>query len=79
VSIAEDDSEYQITAELPDSRRDNVSITFEDGVLSIKQCQRDGAIVQDFPLPGNGDSRQMDIKFKDGILKVRLDKSGTAA
>ena len=79
VSIAEDDSEYQIIAELPESSRNKVQITVEDGVLSIKQCQRDGAIVHDFPLPGNGDSRQMEVKFKDGILKVRLDKSGAAA
>ena len=93
VDIAEDENEYLITAELPEVKKEDVKVTVENGVLTItgerkfekqenkkyhriERCY--GSFARIFALPDNGDSAKVIAEFKDGVLKVRVDKSEAA-
>jgi HSP20 family protein len=94
VNIAEDESEYLITAELPEVNKEDVKVTVENGVLAIKgkrQFQNEektkkyhlversyGSFERVFSLPTDGDPGKVNAEFKDGILKVHVAKSEKA-
>ena len=94
VNIAEDESEYLITAELPEVTKDNVKVTVEDGVLSIsghRQFEKVkdtrkyhlverayGSFSRAFSLPGDGDLGKVDAQFKNGVLQIRVAKNEAA-
>ena len=94
VDIAEDDSEYLITSELPEVKKEDVKVTVENGVLTITgerkfeneekgkkyhRVERSyGSFTRSFVLPDDGDPAQIAAEFKDGLLKVRLAKSEKA-
>ena len=94
VDISETDGEYQIKAEIPDVKKEDVKVTVEDGVLTIqgerKQEKEEkgkryhriersyGSFVRSFSLPDVIDEEKVKAEFKDGVLSLYLPKSEKA-
>jgi len=90
VDIIENDSEYLLKVELPEMRKEDVSVTVENGVLNIhgeRKYEKEqkgityhrlergyGAFQRTFPIPEGADGSKVTAEFKAGILKVHLPK-----
>jgi HSP20 family protein len=77
-----------IKAELPDMKREEIGLTFENSVLTItgerkldEQVARDrfqrlerfyGSFSRSFTLPATVDAAQITASYKDGVLTVRI-------
>jgi HSP20 family protein len=89
VDIYENDNhEVVLKAELPDMKREDISITFENQVLTLKgerrldeSVRRDryqrferayGAFSRSFTIPSTIDAAHITASYKDGVLTVRL-------
>lgn len=89
VDIYESDNhEVVLKAELPDIKRENISITFENQVLTIRgerkldeSVRRDryqrferayGTFSRSFTIPSTIDAARITASYKDGVLTVRL-------
>jgi HSP20 family protein len=89
VDIYETEShEVVIKAELPDVKREDISVTFENNVLTLKgerkveettkrdQFQRQerfyGSFTRSFSLPGTVDATKIGASYKDGVLTITL-------
>jgi len=94
VDVSETDGEFQIKAEIPDVKKEDVKVTLEDGVLTI-QGQRNqekedkgkkyhrvertyGSFIRSFTLPDLIDEEKVKAEFKDGVLNLQLPKSEKA-
>ena len=80
--------EVIIKAELPEMKREEIGLTFENNVLTItgerkldEQVTRDrfqrmerfyGSFSRSFTLPPTVDAAQISASYKDGILTVRI-------
>lgn len=80
--------ELVIKAELPDVKREDIGVTFENNVLTVKgerkgeqQVSRDrfqrverfqGSFSRSFTLPATVDAAKISATYKDGVLTVRL-------
>ena len=80
--------EYVIKAELPEMKREDISVTFENNVLTLKgerkfetDVPRDrfqrferfyGTFSRSFTLPATVDAGAISATYKDGVLTVRL-------
>jgi HSP20 family protein len=89
--ISETDKEYVIRAELPAVRKEDVQVTFDDGMITIKgerKQQREdknekfhrvesfyGSFERSFSLPENVNEDAISCDSKDGILTVHVPKS----
>lgn len=94
VDIVETNEDFQIKAELPEVRKEDVKVSVDNGVLRIegerKQEKEEkgkkfhrversyGSFLRTFTLPDNVDEAQVRADFKDGILNVRLQKTEKA-
>ena len=94
VDISETEAGYEIKAEIPDVKREDVKVTLEEGVLTIqgvrKQEREDksrryhrierayGSFVRSFSLPDLVAEDKVKAEFKDGILNLHLPKSEKA-
>lgn len=94
VDITENNEEFQIKAELPEVKKEDVKIRIEDGVLSIsgerKQEKEEqnkkfhrversyGSFMRSFTLPTNIDETKIRADYKDGVLTLRIPKSAEA-
>ena len=83
-----DDHEVVLKAELPDLKREDINLTFENGVLTIKgerkaseEVRREhyhrverhhGTFSRSFTLPNTVDAARINASYKDGVLTVRL-------
>lgn len=90
VDIAEDEKEYLIKAELPEVNKKDLSVTVENGVLTIRgerhfekeeknkryhRVERAyGNFTRSFTLPEDADETKVSAVFKDGVLQVGLAK-----
>ena len=88
VDIYENGEEIVLKAEVPDLRREDINVTFENSVLTIKgerkldaelkreQFQRMerhyGAFSRSFTLPATVDGSRITAAYKDGVLTIRL-------
>ena len=89
VDIYENDQhEVVLKAELPDMKREDINLTFENGVLTIKgerkfddEARREnyqrverhyGSFSRSFTLPNTVDAGRITASYKDGVLTVRL-------
>ena len=89
VDIYETDSaEVVLKAELPEMKREDISITFENQVLTIRgerkvdeTIRRDryqrfersyGSFSRSFTIPSTIDAARINATYKDGVLTVRL-------
>jgi len=95
VDISEDDKDYLIKAELPEVKREDVKVTVENGVVSIRgerkfekeektkkyhRVERSyGSFQRSFTLPEDADPAKVTAEFKEGLLQVRLGKSEAKA
>lgn len=91
VDITETEDAYRVRAELPGVSKDDVTVEFEHGLLTIrgeKKSQRDeknekgrrlecsyGAFSRSFSLPQDIDPDQIAAKFKDGVLDVTVKRT----
>ena len=80
--------EFVVKAELADVKREDINITFENGVLTIRgdrkfsdEVKRDhyhrierqyGAFTRSFTIPQTVDASRIAASFKDGVLTVRM-------
>jgi HSP20 family protein len=94
VDVTETEGEYQIKAEIPDVKKEDVKVTVEGGVLTLQgervrekeetgkkyhRVERSyGSFVRSFTLPELVDEEKVKAEFKDGILNLRLPKSEKA-
>ncbi len=83
-----DEHEYVIKAELPDMKREDINLTFENGVLTVRgerkfehEAKREnfhrversyGTFSRSFTLPNTVDAARISASYKDGVLTVRL-------
>ena len=83
-----DENEFVIQAELPAMKREDISVTFENNVLTLRgerkfegdstrnNYQRVerfyGSFSRSFNVPGTVDASRITASYKDGVLTVRL-------
>ncbi|OFW06491.1 MAG: hypothetical protein A3H96_12500 [Acidobacteria bacterium RIFCSPLOWO2_02_FULL_67_36] len=83
-----DEHEVVLKAELPDMKREDINLTFENGVLTLKgerkfedEKRRDsyhrierqyGAFSRSFTLPNTVDAGRISASYRDGVLTIRL-------
>lgn len=91
--ISETDREYIIRAELPAVKKEDVQVTYDEGVITVKgerKQQKDektekyhrvesfyGSFERSFSLPENANSEAIRCDSKDGILTVHIPKMET--
>jgi len=89
-----EEHEVVIKAELPDMKREDISITFENNVLTLKgertieqDIARDrfqrmerfqGSFSRSFTLPATIDAAGISASYKDGVLTIRLPQRAEA-
>jgi HSP20 family protein len=89
--ISETEKEYVIRAELPAVRKEDVQVTFDAGVITIKGQRKQrtedknekfhriesfcGTFERSFSLPENVDAEGISCQSKDGVLTVHLPKT----
>ena len=89
--ISETEKEYMIRAELPAVKKEDVQVTYEDGIITIKgerKQQKDekgekfhrtetfyGSFERSFSLPDNVNSDAIRCESKDGILTLHVPKT----
>src|SRR5207249_6735870 len=94
VDINQDDHEYLLKADLPEMKKEDVSVAVEDGILCVsgerkseKEDQKRkfhriersyGSFRRSFTLPDDTDSKKVTAEFRDGVLKVHLPTTAIA-
>ncbi len=92
IDIDESDGAIQISAELPGVKMEEVEVSLDDDVLTIrgeKRCERRderacvserfyGKFQRSIQLPFSPDADQVEAKFDNGVLKVTLPKQDQA-
>lgn len=82
------EGEFRVKADLPGVKKDDVSVTVRDGVLTIEGQRKEekevkeakyyaterfqGTFQRSFPLPDGVDTKAITAEFKDGVLDVRV-------
>jgi HSP20 family protein len=88
--VSENEGEYVIKAELPEVRKEDVSVTVQDGVLTLsgerKQERREenervhrverfyGSFARRFALPENADEQGIRAESRDGVIVIHIPK-----
>jgi HSP20 family protein len=89
--ITESKEGYRVVAELPNVKKDDISVSVENGVLAIRGERKEekeekdvkvhrrelsyGSFMRSFTLPDDADVAKVDARFKDGTLTVTVAKS----
>ncbi|MDH3914837.1 MAG: Hsp20/alpha crystallin family protein [Chromatiales bacterium] len=90
VDIKEEDARFLIEADIPGVRPEDIDITMEDGILtlrghreteSLKEAEAyrrveriSGRFYRRFALPDTADADAIEAKFDGGVLKVNIPK-----
>ncbi len=92
--IAETDTKYHVTMELPGIDMKELDISFSEGVLTVNGEKTEGGSIgescycseryygpfqRSFRIPGKVDTEKIEASYKDGILIVSLAKSEESA
>ena len=88
--VSETDGEYLIKAELPEVRKEDVSITVQDGVLTLAGDRKQekgeeqekihrierfyGSFARRFALPENADEQGIRAESRDGVIVIHIPK-----
>lgn len=91
VDIVETESKFEIKAELPEVNREDVHVSIDNGVMTIKGERKQekeekgktfhrierhfGSFSRSFTLPDNVDQDRIKAAFKDGVMTVELPKN----
>ena len=91
VDIAETDGEFIIQAEIPDVKKEDVKVTVDNGVLTLKGERKQekeeinkkfhwierhyGSFARSFTLPDNLNESKIEAAFKDGVLNLKIPKT----
>ena len=94
VDITETDKEFVIKAEIPEVKKEDVKVTVENGVLTIRGERKQeteekgkkfhrverhyGSFIRSFTLPDNVDPANIKASFKDGMLGLQIQKTAEA-
>jgi HSP20 family protein len=94
VDISEDDKEWCVKADLPDVKKEGVSVTVENGVLRLvgeRKFEKEekgkkyhrvecayGKFLRCFVLPDGADGSKAAAEYKNGVLTVRVPKNEKA-
>ncbi|OQX84044.1 hypothetical protein B6D60_09780 [candidate division KSB1 bacterium 4484_87] len=94
VDIVETKNNFEVKAELPGLKKDDIKIQFEDGVLTLtgerkiekedkdknfyRVERRYGKFQRCFSLPRNVKADEIKANYKDGILTVNIPKAEEA-
>ena len=95
VDISESGGEYLIRAALPAVRKEDVSVTVQDGLLTLSGERRQqeeqngekfhkvesfyGSFSRSFALPDGIDAAAIRAESRDGVLTIHVPKTKTAA
>ncbi len=90
VDVYEKDNEIVVKAQLPGCKKEDIEVTIQDNVLTIKaqrkqeeQVEEDGyyrreiaygSVVRTIPLPVAVDEEKVTARFEDGVLTIRAPK-----
>jgi HSP20 family protein len=93
VDISETDDAFAIKVEIPEVKKDDVKVTVENGVLTIRgerkkeKEEKDkkfhrveryyGVFTRSFTLPDNVHESKIEASFRDGMLYLQLPKMET--
>ena len=82
------DREFVVKAELPDLKREDITVTFENSVLTLSGTRTSefdnrsgtfhrserayGRFTRSFTLPATVDGNRITAAYKDGVLTVRI-------
>ena len=91
VDISEDEKEYLVKADLPEMKKEDIKVNFENGLLSIsgeRKTEKEekkkkyhrversyGKFERAFTLPEDADAAKLAAEFKDGVLRVHVPKN----
>jgi len=93
IDVRELENEFAVTAELPGLTADDVELSIENGVLSLKGEKREektdgteghvierrfGSFERNFTLPRGVDADKVNAAFNDGVLTVTVPKAASA-
>ena len=94
VDISEYEHEYLFKADLPETKKEDVKVTVENGILFItgeRKVEKEekkrklhrierafGKFERTFTVPQDTDATKIVADFKDGVLKIHLPKLATA-
>lgn len=94
IDITEAEHEVTVKAELPGVKKDDVHVTFDDGMLTIQGEKHEekkdetkqrhvyersfGSFARAFTLPNTIDDSHIKAEFDDGVLTVHLPKTAEA-
>ena len=88
--VSETEAEYLIKADLPEVRKEDVTITVQDGVLTLSGERRQevraenekvhrverayGSFARRFALPENADEQSIRAESRDGVILIHIPK-----
>ena len=91
INISEDEKSYQIDAELPGVKKENIAIDYSKDLLTIRAEKKEqtedkkknyhrvescyGEFLRSVQIPKSIDYENVKAKFEDGVLKIELPKS----
>jgi HSP20 family protein len=94
VDVQETETEYVIKGDLPEVKKEDLKVTFHDGVLTLEGERRleheerggkfhrieraYGKFVRRFSMPSDVDGGKVAATFKDGVLIVKIPKATVA-
>ena len=90
--VEETEDAYSVEIDLPGVRRDDIDVELDGGVLTVsgevkekdrtgilrRRTRRVGQFRYTVTLPGEVDADDVSARLDDGVLTVRVPKSGTA-
>ena len=88
MNFTEEDGKYYVTAEIPGLKKEDISVSYDKGCLTISgkrdsssmegeaehfmREMRSGSFCRSFRMPGAIDEKKIDATYKDGILTLVL-------
>lgn len=94
MDVSEDENQYTVKATLPGVKPDDINVTYNNGVLTIKgetkaedekkeeryhlRERRFGQFARSVSLPSSIDADHIEASYNDGILTLRLPKAEEA-
>lgn len=94
IDVHEDENQYTITADLPGVKKEDLTLTVIDNVVTIKGERKQaaekkekgyhriersyGSFSRGFQIPGGVDADKVEAKFEHGVLSISLPKPEAA-